>query len=43
MNTLDEIKIVIGSWGFYNEFNERALGSKWLTLADYSSWEEIEE
>ena len=43
MNTLDEIKIVIGSWGSYNECNERALGSKWLTLADYSSWEEIEE
>lgn len=42
MNTLDEIKIVIGSWGSYNECNERALGSKWLTLADYSSWEEIE-
>ena len=43
MNTLDEIKIVISSWGSYNECNERALGSKWLTLADYSSWEEIEE
>lgn len=43
MNTLDEIKIVIGSWGSYNECNERALGSKWLTLSDYSSWEEIEE
>lgn len=43
MNTLDEIKIVIGSWGSYNECNARALGSKWLTLSDYSSWEEIEE
>lgn len=43
MNTLDEIKIVIGSWGSYNECNERALGSKWLTLSDYSSWEEIEK
>ena len=43
MNTLDEIKIVIGSWGSYNACNERALGSKWLTLSDYSSWEEIEE
>ena len=43
MNTLDEIKIVIGSWGSYNECNERALGSKWLTLSDYSSWEEIED
>ena len=29
------IKIVIGSWGSYNECNERALGSKWLDLSDY--------
>ena len=26
------ISIVIGSWGSYNECNERALGSKWLDL-----------
>lgn len=38
----DEIKIVIGSWGSYNECNERALGSKWLTISDYIDWEEIE-
>ena len=38
----NEIKIVIGSWGSYNECNERALGSKWLNLADYDSWEDIE-
>lgn len=38
----NEIKIVIGSWGSYNECNERALGSKWLNLADYDSWENIE-
>ena len=37
------IKIVIGSWGSYNECNERALGSKWLDLSDYSDWEEIQE
>ena len=30
----NEIKIVIGSWGSYNECNERAYGSKWLDLAD---------
>jgi hypothetical protein len=36
------ISIVIGSWGSYNECNERALGSKWLDLDDYSDWEEIE-
>lgn len=35
------ISIVIGSWGSYNECNERALGSKWLDLSDYSEWEEI--
>ena len=37
------INIVIGSWGSYNECNERALGSKWLDLSDYSDWEEIVE
>ena len=40
---MDDIKIVIGSWGSYNEANERALGSKWLDLADYDSWDEIVE
>ena len=40
---MEEIKIVIGSWGSYNECNERSLGSKWLDLSDYSDWEEIEE
>ena len=39
----NEIKIVIGSWGSYNECNERALGSQWMDLADYDSWDEIEE
>ena len=39
----NEISIVIGSWGSYNECNERALGSKWLNLSDYSDWEEIEQ
>ena len=38
-----EISIVIGSWGSYNSCNERALGSKWLNLTDFESWEEIEE
>ena len=40
---MSDIKIVIGSWGSYNECNERALGSEWLDLSDYDSWEEIEE
>ena len=39
----NEIKIVIGSWGSYNECNERALGSSWLTLNDYNDWEEFLE
>ena len=38
-----EISIVIGSWGSYNSCNRRALGSEWLNLADFESWEEIEE
>ena len=40
---MSDIGIVIGSWGSYNECNERALGSSWLDLSDYDSWEEIEE
>ena len=39
----DTVKIVIGSWGSYNECNERALGSHWLDLSEYSDWDEIEE
>ncbi len=37
------VSVVIGSWGSYNECNERALGSKWLKLADYECWEDILE
>lgn len=37
------IKIVIGSWGSYNECNERAGGSSWLDLSEYESWDEIAE
>jgi len=40
---MEEIKIVIGSWGSYNECNERSLGSKWLDLSDYEDWSDIEE
>lgn len=40
---MGNISIVIGSWGSYNECNERALGSKWLDLSDYSDWDEIVE
>lgn len=40
---MGNISIVIGSWGSYNECNEKALGSKWLDLSDYSDWEEIVE
>ena len=40
---MDNISIVIGSWGSYNDCNERSLGSKWLDLSDYEEWSEIEE
>ncbi len=40
---MGNISIVIGSWGSYTECNERAIGSKWLDLSDYSDWEEIIE
>ena len=40
---MGNISIVIGSWGSYNECNERALGSNWLDLSDYSDWDEIVE
>ena len=39
----NDIQLVIGSWGSYNECNERALGSKWICLSDYEDWKEIEE
>ena len=39
----NKINVVIGSWGSYNECNERALGSEWLDFADYTDWEEIAE
>lgn len=37
----NNIRMVIGSWGSYNECNERSLGSKWLDLSDYEDWNEI--
>ncbi len=37
-----DISIVIGSWGSYNECNERALGSQWICLNDFEDWSEIE-
>ena len=40
---MSDISMVIGSWGSYNECNERALGSKWLNLSDFDSWDEIED
>ena len=39
----NEIRMIIGSWGSYNACNSRSLGSKWLDLSEYESWEEIEE
>ena len=33
MDTASKVSIVIGSWGSYNECNERALGSKWLDIS----------
>ena len=39
----NEIRIVIGSWGSYNECNERALGSRWFDLSDFDEWDDIEE
>lgn len=39
----NKISIVVGSWGSYNACNERALGSSWLCLNDFDSWEDIEE
>lgn len=40
---MGNINIVIGSWGSYNACNDKALGSEWLDLSDYDSWEEIQE
>ena len=35
---IGRVSIVIGSWGSYNECNERALGSRWLDLSEYTDW-----
>lgn len=40
---MGNIRMVIGSWGSYNECNERALGSKWYDFDDYDDWAEIYE
>lgn len=40
---MNRIAMVIGSWGSYNECNERALGSEWLDFDDYDDWDEIVE
>lgn len=40
---MNRIAMVIGSWGSYNECNERALGSKWLDFDDYDDCDEIIE
>lgn len=37
------VSFVIGSWGSYNECNERALGSKWLDFDEYDDWDAIVE
>lgn len=42
-NYTQDIKVCIGSWGSYNSNNERALGSKWIDLSDFSDWYEIED
>ena len=39
----NEIRMIIGSWGSYNACNSRSLGSKWIDLSEYESWEEIED
>lgn len=38
---INEISIVIGSYGSYNQCNERALGSKPICLNDYTDWDDI--
>lgn len=35
------IKMVIGSYGSYAAANDRALGSKWIDLADFSDWSDV--
>lgn len=40
---MEDISVVIGSWGSYSECNERALGSEWLNLSDYDNWDDIVE
>ncbi len=44
MNTTENlIAIVVGSWGAYNGYDENCLGSDWLELNNFKSWNEIEQ
>ena len=43
MKATNKIRMVVGSWGSYNEGNSKALGSKWIDLDDFDSWEEVAE
>ncbi|MCL2556591.1 MAG: antirestriction protein ArdA [Firmicutes bacterium] len=36
-----QLTVIIGSWGSYNECNEKALGSNWLDLHDFDDWDSI--
>lgn len=40
---MKNIKIVVGSWGSYNLCNERALGSKWLDLSLFESFDDVKK
>lgn len=35
------VKIVVGSWEAYNNCNKRALGSSWLDLDEYNTYDKI--
>ena len=38
-----EFNVCVGSWGAYNEGNEKSYGSEFIDFSKYDSWEEIEE
>lgn len=42
MTNNNTVSIVIGSWGSYNECNERALGSRRFDLSEFETWDDIE-
>ncbi|MGN1337355.1 MAG: antirestriction protein ArdA [Candidatus Coprovivens sp.] len=43
MKNVLNVKVVVGAWKAYNECNERSLGSEWIDLTDFDSFDDVIE